>query len=244
MVDYKKWDRFVAELSDDDEDFRNPMVHTFDKDGGETIEINNEGFKVKEKAPTSASAPKSIELAERNHITPSTNASQAKLEVDDSKVINCDSYSWSQDRHEVVISIPIEESQRGKDINVSIKGKKIQILGSDNTVILDKVLQFDIDRNNEDGEVDWEIISKSNSPSSEGKSKLRKCIRVTLRKKSPIPGAVFWWKNVFVGDPEIDVTKIQGRNSKQGLELQDAWKDSHQKFIDSIANREKITVEI
>eukprot|EP01036_Dinobryon_divergens_P023798 gene23798-32186_t len=234
MVDYKKWDRFVADLSendsDDDEKYSAPIVRSFDK--GESIEISKSGYKVKEESKEPI-----LELSE-----PFAANTDSLLKYDE-LVLNggiCDQFLWNQDRHQVSLSIPIEESVRGKDLKVSIENSSLRITGPSEThVILDRRLQFAIEIDVDADTVDWEIIS---CPSAIKQK--QKYIRVVLKKKSPIPGAIFWWKNVFEGDPEIDVTKIGGRNVQKSSEVASAWKVAHEKFSESVLNREKIDVDI
>lgn len=236
MVDYGKWDRFVADLSendsDDDGQHSAPIVRSFDK--GESIEISNSGYKVKEELKES--------VLEVNKLSASCAKPDSTSQCDD-LVLNggiCDQFLWSQDRHLVSLSIPIEESVRGKDLKVSIESSLLTITGpSENDVILDRRLQFAIEIDADADSVDWEIISRPSAIKEK-----QKYIRVVLKKKSPIPGAIFWWKNVFEGDPVIDVTKIGGRNVQRSSEVASAWKDAHEKFSESILNREKIAVDI
>ena len=260
MVDYGKWDRFVADLSENDSDeddgqYSAPIVRSFDK--GESIEISKNGYKVKEdrtpsssqKSPVaSASATQdSAESVVEGNKTYALDTNTDTLSQDDDLVLNggnCNQYLWSQDRHQVSLSIPIEEHLRGKDLKVAFENNSLRITSAPNdTVILDKRLQFAIEVDSDTDSLDWEITSK-NTKSSTAIKQTQKYIRIVLKKKSPIPGAIFWWKNVFEGDPVIDVSKIGGRNVQKSSEVANAWKDAHEKFSESVLSREKIPVDI
>ena len=68
-------------------------------------------------------------------------------------------------------------------------------------------------------------------------------MEIVFRKVSPIPGSVIWWKNVFIGDAEIDLTAIPGRGSAS-KEVATAWDEAHQLFKERIANRELIDINL
>ena len=67
---------------------------------------------------------------------------------------------------------------------------------------------------------------------------------MTLRKKSPIPGAVFWWKNVFVGDPEIDLATITGRRGDPGNVTTELWAEAQRQFRQRIQDQTREPIEV
>jgi len=240
MVDYKKWDKFAADVSDDEaERDTMPLVTKFDKEGGETIEIGKNGYSVH----TSDSKSTHVEAK------PSSLVTNSKKEADSSEmdILNggyCGDYYWSQDRYEVKVLVPLHDNSiRGKDLIVHVGGKFLKVLGVKNSILFEKELQFDIEKTAHEESasgIDWEIITRK----KQGDSTSNRYLQLLMKKKCPIPGAFFWWKNVFVGDPEIDVTKIAGRTTcASNNNTVDAWKDAHDKFAAGVAKREKIEVD-
>lgn len=60
-------------------------------------------------------------------------------------------------------------------------------------------------------------------------------LEITLRKHCPIPNAVVWWRSFLKGDPEIDVSNIQGRAKSSGH--QSAWAEALGMFKAKMADR-------
>jgi hypothetical protein len=169
-------------------------------------------------------------------------------------------YYWSQTRDEVIIRKLIDINTKARDIMVSYTDDAAArfeggrpLLKISNKVcgnILSGSLQFDILPNDKeitqnsglaDAHIDWEIIEMV-IPPLETKSRV---IEITLKKKSPIPGTAFWWKNVFVGDPEIDLNEISGRSENSSIGL-DSWQEAHRQFQQRVQEnvKEQISVDI
>lgn len=72
----------------------------------------------------------------------------------------------------------------------------------------------------------------------------RRGIEVTLRKHCPIPNAVVWWRSLLKGDPEIDISSINGRAKNNSH--QSAWEEAMGMFKEKMAERKqrgKISVD-
>ena len=52
-----------------------------------------------------------------------------------------------------------------------------------------------------------------------------------------------WWKNVFRGDREIDVTAIEGRLGSS-VATRDAWQQAHEMFLSRVPQMQPVPVEI
>lgn len=158
-------------------------------------------------------------------------------------------FLWSQSREEVVIRCQVSTDLKASDVVViyqddppkRFEGERPWLgfttkHGSD---ILSGHLQFDIVPNDPkrddclDSPVDWELKAGDDG---------NRYLEVTLRKNSPIPGAVFWWKNVFVGDGEIDLSNIQGRI---GSTLSGSlWQAAHQQFQQNLRDHKREPVSV
>ena len=82
------------------------------------------------------------------------------------------------------------------------------------------------------GGVQWELSDLSTAA---------RLLSFTLGKKSPIPGSFIWWKNVFPGDPEIDVSAIQGRAGNLASSAE--WEKAHEMFREKIAGKVQEVIE-
>lgn len=237
MANYSKWDKFAAELSDDSDVEDNvPQVTTLDGTGGKTVQIGPQGYTVKETKSTTTNTSSRVEV-----LSSSANVgdNEASLEAKNGAV--CEGYSWSQDRYEAVLSIPLPEGVRARDIKLTFAEKKLRITHKE-SILLEGTLRYDAltaaERKDDEAAapLDWEIRTKV-SPSEES----RRVLEVVLRKKSPIPGAFIWWKNVFASDTyEIDVSKITGRTNI----AQDNFVAAQQQFLEKVGKMEQIEVNV
>jgi hypothetical protein len=224
MVDYSKWDSFDGGSSDEEVDSK-PHVTTLPTASKITI------------------GPQGCTLGNEQEIE--SKLRDKLLKRKDQRVNNggevvrddCRFY-WTQDRYAVTLSIFINDNVRAKDIRVTLERKQLII---DDIItkscILSGIMQYDVQLTNEadnpyDSICDWEIVKECAG---------NKILQLTLVKKSPIPGTSFWWKNVFVGDPEIDVTQIVGR-SNSDLEASKNFAEAHHLFQQKIADMQKVDV--
>lgn len=264
MVDYSKWDKMAAELSDEDEGPQQvaPQVSVFDSPGGESIRIGPDGPSVVSKAQTQMQANNITTAIKGEEDTARKTSSSAGLVAGRSErksVVDlateqslngaiCSNYSWRQDRHEVVLLVDIPVQTKGKDLVADIDQDKILDISTkysgQNTTILRNQLRYPVEMG-DSYSLEWEIKPYARSTgfdSSLGVNEsISSCLELTLRKKSPIPGATIWWENVFVCEPAIDVTKIKGRQISNSLH--DNWAEAQKQFLQKVGNREKISVD-
>ena len=111
------------------------------------------------------------------------------------------------------------------------------------SVLLEGTLRYPIALNEEEGEdpIDWEVTY--DAP--------HRYLVLTMRKHSPIPGAVHWWNAVFEGDPEIDVEAIPDRQgsksnlaSKDSPTFADNWAEANRLFKERVAQGNKVSVDV
>ncbi len=252
MANYSKWDKFAAQLSDSDneEEENRPLVTTLDGKGGKSIEIGPNGYKVKDdSAVENVFSKGTVET-----LSTSTNVGDNQIALESKNGAVCDGYSWAQDRYEVLLSIVIDESVKAKDIRVTYSDNLLEIrkVQRKDAALFSGTLRYDIMTNAErkDDEVsdviDWEIKNKVGGSSSTATT--RRVLEAVLRKKSPIPGAFIWWKNICVTDKyEIDVTKISGRSSsavEAASSTEDNFAIAHKQFLEKVGQMERIPVDV
>lgn len=236
MVDYSKWDKF--DYDDDDEDeFASPAQVT--KIGGEKggkVHIGPSGYSVEDESGDGVDhvQPRTVTTISSSVASKPSLSKTGGLGVivengSTGKYRNVD-YCWSQDRYEVSLTLFIDwvEGMRKKDITVSyFSGTKelkiISKLSESNSFIGN--FQFAVElvgdpENPYDDIFDWGIVSGLQHPTDH--TRTYTAIQIALKKISPLPNSIFWWKNVFIGEPHIDVTKISGRTPAAEDEFQTA----------------------
>jgi hypothetical protein len=83
------------------------------------------------------------------------------------------------------------------------------------------------------------IFSFPSSPVDDGKIFIE--IELLMKKKLKFANAIIWWKNVFVGEPEIDLTTIADR-AKNYSEFMTNFAIAQEKFREKIQQREKVEI--
>lgn len=105
-------------------------------------------------------------------------------------------YTWEQTLEDVTVTVPVKAGLTAKMINCKI-GKTHLLVGiKGEPPIIDGDLS--------------EPVKASDSMWVIEDSKTGRDIVISLVKKT----GMHWWKNVIVGHPEIDTSKIQPENSK------------------------------
>lgn len=104
------------------------------------------------------------------------------------------------------------------------------------------------DRDNPyDDMVDWNLLTNSSvivnswsdflmsfKDESKNNSEIKAILQLDFKKYSPIPNAFIWWKNIFLGEPEIDLTKIEGRQHVSTNLEADPLHQSNIKFLEKL----------
>ena len=232
MVDYRKWDSFVADLSDSDNEENGPKVTKLSGSKGGTVRIGPQGAEIVQTRLPSSSA--------------STSVSQnlpSKLVTDRAEdiLLKCTinghhepGYFWSQDRNEVTVWIKIDGNAKAKDVVVRlVDGNHLLITWQ--AFAFDGVLQYDVvSEGSREETIDWEFAPEI----YEG----QRLVQITFVKKSLIAGATMWWKNTFRGGHEIDLTLIQGRDQRHVINST-LWQDAHALFANRVKEMVPLTVD-
>lgn len=270
-MNYSKWDKFVAEQSDSDDEQAAPSVHTVGD--GQAVRLGPQGYEISDQPKAAGkSAPISARVQE---LVPDVDRS--KWMINGSRG---DNYYWRQDRQEVVLTVLLGSQVKGRDIRITYEPSSklftIQDAAS-NGIILSGHLKHGIDTENMTvadpaqksvlafDPADWEVKELitgtigSQVPSSS--TQQTRFIELTMRKVSPLPGAIFWWSACFTHETEIDVTKIAGRSgmrlgastaagaSTAGADLEqrlreDPYVQAQQMFAERMRNRAKVELDL
>lgn len=228
-MDYSKWDRFVAEVSDsDDEDqSRRPIVTRLDD--STTVSIGSDGWK--SEARVQAKTTITASTAEPMTFVKNT---KTKTRTRNGGVDN--SFLWGQSKTECVLYVRIPETST--KISVTIEGDRLLIRASTG-VILDRRLAFDVafqrigaKRIVPPEDIDWEVLRDAPSDAVSGDES--RLLKLTLRKDTSRfggSGVIHWWPRVFTGQKDVDVTCFPDRSANRGKPtFATAWKEAHDAF--------------
>lgn len=105
-------------------------------------------------------------------------------------------YTWEQTLEDVTVSLIVPAGTPGKMVNCKITKTHLVVGIKGQTPIIDGDLSEQIKASDSA----WSIVDVK-----DGRE-----IQVNLIKKE----GMHWWKNVIVGDPEIDTSKIEPESSK------------------------------
>jgi hypothetical protein len=274
MTDYGKWDKFAAEQTDSDDERQAPKVRTVGD--GQAVRIGPKGYQIGKNDANITENVAEAHYARVEEIV--TETDRQKWMTNGSRG---DNYYWRQDRQEVVLVVILDSQVKGKDMRVTYdaSSKALQIQdGSSGPVILSGTMKHGIDTESmtqadpqrksvlQFDPADWEV--KTLSPQSGGtqttlsSSQHTRFIELTMRKVSPLPGAVFWWNACFTNETEIDVTKIAGRSKSSssggatGADTdaerrayeerlaQDPYVQAQKMFAERMQNREKVELDL
>lgn len=231
MVDYSKWNNF-GDDEEEEEIYQHPRVTTFEGEKGRSFMIGPAGASLV-KAPVVTTVAASNEESQ-------------EFRLDSQNGAVTQHFTWSQDRQEVCIRRIISSSLKASHLRISYDPCENTLSVNNTQTGLDLfsgILRYKFVMNDDDDlcPVPWELVTLPNSNAVEGNG--IRVLEIILKKASPIPGSIIWWKNVFVTDPEIDVTSIPGRG-KVSEEVAGAWDEAHKLFKERIATREKVTVDL
>jgi hypothetical protein len=274
MTDYGKWDKYAAEQTDSDDERQASKVRTVGD--GQAVRIGPKGYQI---GKSDANITENV--AEAHH----TRVEEIVTETDRQKWMTNgsrgDNYYWRQDRQEVVLVVMLDSQVKGTDIRVTYdaSSKALQIQdGSSGAVILSGTMKHGIDTESmtqadpqyksvlQFDPADWEVKTLSTqsggTQTAQSSSQHTRFIEVTMRKVSPLPGAVFWWNACFTHETEIDVTKIAGRSKSSssggatGTDAdaerrayeerlaQDPYVQAQKMFAERMRNREKVELDL
>ncbi len=243
MVDYRKWDSLAAEISDSEEDVPSASRVTT-LQGGQSVSIGPSGLSI-------GSSTK--EESDKQSFTKrkTDKASRGKGDEDSRNGGVNERFKWRQTAEDVTVKAILQRKDlKAKDIKIEVRGennnyaKKVLLVldKANNTAIIEGTLRYPIAMNEEEGEdpIDWEVTY--DAP--------HRYVVLTMRKQSPIPGAVHWWNAVFEGDTEIDVEAIPDRQgikskgaSKTSPTFADNWAEANRLFKERVGSN-KVNVDM
>ncbi|KAL7562687.1 hypothetical protein ACA910_006374 [Epithemia clementina (nom. ined.)] len=146
-----------------------------------------------------------------------------------------DKYVWTQTLHELVVTIPVPDGTRGRDLNITIGKKhlKVSLRGRP-----DDIVNAPLKRS---------VIMEDSFWTVEDGNRLV----IQLQKLNESGGLGEWWSAVCEGDPEIEVAHIKPENSslddlhgevRQTVEKM--WYDQRQKALGLPTSEDKKKMEL
>ncbi|CAM9913719.1 unnamed protein product [Choristocarpus tenellus] len=167
-------------------------------------------------------------------------------------------YLWSQTRYEVMVVLTVPLGTRAGDVDICLEPKPdtvaegiadlLRVGLKEGINLLEGELSFPVKL---EEEIDWEVkdypvtsfVAPLTETSTPARMDSQRGIVLTLRKHVPMAGVTLWWKSVLKGDPEIDVSRIHGRDMKH----QSVWEEAMGMFKENMAKRRsqgKIEVDV
>eukprot|EP00937_MAST-01D_sp_MAST-1D-sp2_P005333 g5333.t1 len=171
-----------------------------------------------------------------------------------------DGCAWCQDREFVVLHVLLPARTRAKQVAVTLRDNML-VVRCGGEAVLEGRLAGQVCAESDDGGagvdadegVEWELVDDGarwlarvlgrggggggggGEGGSEGDAGAapRLC-RITLKKRSAIPGTVQWWSRAFEGDSEIDVAAIPDR---RGHNVMSSWQAADRQFKAALHGR-------
>lgn len=255
MVDYSKWDRLAADLSDE-EDIGSSFTTTTLSQPGQ-VTIGPHGYSINPHPPHTTSPSPVTAPSSSSAITtaPTTAIKQSKewqaicLNGGEVRRDSCH-YLWSQDRYSVTLSLFVKANLLGPEVQFLVIGEEKKVLKvlkrSDQLVLLVGQLQYPIELTGEadnpyDSVCDWEFkpIPWCNTSLVTDE----KFLQITMKKTSPLPNTTIWWRKVFAEEEEeINISNIVGRREVDHKGFAEVYEEAHKLFREKIAKNQPIEV--
>eukprot|EP01038_Epipyxis_sp_PR26KG_P013776 gene13776-18479_t len=172
MANYSKWDKYVKDLSDseDEERIQKPKVIQFDKKAGESITIGPEGYSIGKSQTKTTNDVKVDDTTEESNMRINNNNIMSSAGLETNNILSnltrngamCDGYLWRQDRYQsvVLIALPVDINTKSLTVDYNTDNKIISIQHSNSETndnnriiknniinrqtILERVLKYDI----------------------------------------------------------------------------------------------------
>ncbi|KAJ1609273.1 Low complexity protein [Cryptosporidium canis] len=238
-IDYSKWDKL--EVSSDEESgklgsgcrvtrFESPQSITIGGggEGGESVVANSS-------LPAEAKTESGYVSRER--------AISLEDYVLGGRSVSGRDYYWSQADDSLALLLEIGQEMQNKDFVVTVTEDNITIRYRSETVLSE---EFEYGVNDDDGTVFWSIKEVEVPNKTDNSKTMKRMLALELEKKKLDASIRLWWKRIFKGGIETDITK-SGRFSSSKMEERNkrfiqAWEEAHSEFKSRIKDRQKITI--
>jgi hypothetical protein len=266
MVDYSKWDRLAANLSDDEDDADDgysfgqqeantdantelgslgarqsrPRVTELDSSTGNRVEIGPAGVRIIDHTAHSAPSSSSVE-------TDSGRCEMGALAVNATGISQHTIDLFTGNGYcetNYYWSQTKHEAVFRFRVRSSVKGKDVVItLNKAGVLSLSVGSELLLQKS-----MSYDVVRNEDGCGCPFDWELKhydgeKFVEVVFVKKSPIANAAIWWTKVFNGDHEIDLRSITGRDSRN-ISNANAWDDAHSLFRSRVAEMEPISLDV
>ncbi|KAH8582310.1 Low complexity [Cryptosporidium sp. chipmunk genotype I] len=239
-VDYSKWDKI--EISSDEESERlgsGCNVTRFDSPQSITIGGRRESEEDKKLS--------SNLIADELEIEPGHVSREKTLSLDDyvfgGRSKSGKDYYWTQTENDLIVIVEINPEMKNTDFKINVTEKSVTIMYGLETILLE---EFEYEVKDDDSTVFWSIKEVESFDTTQKKRKVTRMLVLELEKKELNTSIRLWWKRVFKGGIETDIsnfsrftsTKKEERNKK----FLEAWEKAHNEFRNKIKNRQKFSI--
>lgn len=205
MVDYSKWDKFAAEITDsDDEEDKKLNVTKFNQPTSVRL-----GEKEKKS------------LVRKKKFDPSRNGGRNET------------HWWGQNEKECWIYILVPQACKAKEIFISLDNSVICVKRN-GKLILKGTLAHKIKSETSKilpEDIDWELVESNNLNDARKDTKF---IKIHFQKEMIVSGCIHWWSRIFLEDEKVNVASFPDRRGRDGSSeknsFQNAWQKAHEEF--------------
>ena len=171
MVDYSKWDKFAAEITDSDDDEDKSMnVTKFDQPTSVQLGEKNE---------------KKTSVPRRKSFDPSRNGGRNET------------HWWGQNEKECWVYILVPQHVQQRKLSSHIDNSMICVIERNGKLILKGTLAHKIKSETSKilpEDIDWELVESNNLQDARKDTKF---IKIHFQKEMVVSGCIHWWSRIF-----------------------------------------------
>ena len=260
MVDYSKFDKLAAELSDSesahDSDFEDdtheesptpaatssssssPLPHVTRLDGKTSVTFGGG-----QTTPSYTTKPKpsvAAPIITQKSPMPTTTAT-ADLTRNGGEIRGDGRhFYWSQTKESVTIHFEMVPAVKGKDVEVRLNEARLRVTICGEVLCDEDMVHRSVADSGqmldeiEVEDVDWELLTHNTSGA--------RLLRISFAKFNP-PGTVAWWTKVFHNDREISLESIPDRSLTKAAETKKVWEEAHRMFQEKMKTKTPIAID-
>ncbi|TRY51040.1 HSP20-like chaperone [Cryptosporidium tyzzeri] len=240
-IDYSKWDKIEISSDEESEKFGSRCnVTKFDSPHSITIGGHIEGEEDNK-------VNSNVTVDELKKIEPVHVSREKILSLNDyvfgGKSKNGKSYYWTQTGNDLTIVIEISPEMQSKDFKINVTENSITIMYGLETILFEK---FEYEVKYDDNTIFWSIKDVELFDKVQNKRIINKMLVLELEKKELDTSIRLWWKRIFKGGIETDISKFNrftsSNKEERNKKFLQAWEKAHDEFRNKIQNRQKFII--
>ncbi|OII73345.1 nuclear move domain-containing protein [Cryptosporidium ubiquitum] len=150
-------------------------------------------------------------------------------------------YYWTQTENGLTIILEIDPGTQNKDLKVNVTEDKVTVTHGSETILFE---EFEYGVKDDDNTIFWSV--KEVESLNGAQNKRSRMLVLELEKKELDTSIRLWWKKIFKGGIEADISKFSRFSSPKSEERNrkflEAWEEAHNEFRNKIKNRQKLSI--